>query len=505
MNDKNFKELQEIANKVSDINSAMFVLEWDQQTLMPNDGAGERASQISTLSTIAHNEGTSVKLGNLLDKLSNSQGELDPDSDEYCLIKVMKRDYERNTKIPADLVGKFSHATAMGQHKWEQARNENKFSLFQDSLSEIFELRTQMANHQKPYQSIYDPLLDEFEPEMSTKMVQDIFNKVKPQQIELIQKVQEQNKIKPIDDSFLYLDYDEQKQWDFGVKVLTDMGYEWNRGRQDKAAHPFTTTFGLGDVRITTRIYKDNFMTGLFSSIHEGGHALYELGIDRNLQRTPLGTGASLAIHESQSRLWENLVGRSLPFWQHYYPILQESFSTQLGNVSLNDFYRAINKVEPSLIRVEADEVTYNLHIMLRLELELAVLNGQIAVKDLPEAWNNKMTEYLGVTPDCDANGVLQDVHWSCGIIGYFPTYALGNMISAMFFDKAKQNVYNLEQRIASGDLLSLRNHLKQTLHRHGTKFTPTELMQKIFNKSTIDEKYYLDYLKTKLNSVYGI
>ena len=501
MFENDFEKLQQIANKISDINSAIYLLEWDQQTLMPHDGAEERAAQIGTLSTIAHNESTSQQLGELLDKLGNYQNELDPDSDEYCLIKVMKRDYERKIKLSADLVGKFSHVTAIGQHKWEKAYSESDFSLFQDSLAEIFELRKEMANCYQPFDSIYDPLLDEFEPEMSTKMVQDIFEKVKGPQIELIKQVQEQNKIDPIDDSFLYYDYDVKKQWNFGIKVLTDMGYDWNRGRQDKAMHPFTTTFGLGDVRITTHLYRNNFITGLFSSIHEGGHALYEQGVNKSLQRTPLGTGASLAIHESQSRLWENLIGRSMPFWEYYYPILQETFSAQLANVSLYDFYRAINKIEPSLIRVEADEVTYNLHIMLRLELELAVLNGEVAIKDLPELWNCKMHDYLGITPDCDATGVLQDVHWSCGIIGYFPTYALGNMISAMFLDKAKQDIVGLEDKIAGGDLLTLRDYLGETLHCHGNKFTPAELMKKIFN-SEIEPEFYINYLTEKVNSL---
>ncbi|UDQ96565.1 carboxypeptidase M32 [Lentisphaerota bacterium WC36G] len=498
---KDYDKLQQIANKISDINSAIFLLEWDQQTNMPQEGAAERAEQIGTLSTISHQEATSNQLGNLLDKLSNFQKDLDPESYEFCLIKVMQRDYEQKTKIPADLIGRFSQATAIGQHKWERARHENEFNIFEESLSEIFELRKQMAKCHSPFDCIYDPLLDEFEPEMATKTVQDIFNIIKPQQIALIQKIQEDYKRNPIDDSFLFQNFDEKKQWDFGVKVLTDMGYDWKSGRQDKAAHPFTTTFGLGDVRITTRIHSNNFMSGLFSSIHEGGHALYEQGVARNLQRTSLGTGASLAIHESQSRLWENMVGRSLSFWHHYYPILQAIFPSQLGNVSINNFYRAINKVEPSLIRVEADEVTYNLHIMLRLELEIALLNGEIQVSDLPDVWNCKMQEYLGVTPDSDANGVLQDVHWSCGIIGYFPTYALGNMISAMFFDKAKSSLDNLDAKISQGNLLPLRNYLKETLHCHGAKFTPNELMKKIFN-SKIDESFYINYLSNKYEEI---
>ena len=498
--EKKLKRVRELLGEISDINSAIFILEWDQQTYMPKLGAGERAKQISTLSGIAHEKFISEELGSLLSELKAEYENLPEDSDDFCLIKVADREYKRKTKLPTKLVAEFSHATAVGQHNWEEARSKNDFKLFEKSLTRIFDLRRKMADFQRPWDCVYDPLLDEFEPGMKIADVLKIFEEVKPVQIELVKSVAGMSDA--IHDSFLYEEYDPQKQWDFGLQILSDMGYDWDRGRQDKAVHPFTTTFGLGDVRITTRIIRENFMSGLFSSIHECGHALYEQGIARNLSRTPLGTGTSLALHESQSRFWENIVGRSMAFWSHYYPKLQTYFPNQLAKVSLEDFYRAINKVKPSLVRVEADEVTYNLHVMLRLELELAVLNNEIKVAELPGLWKEKMNDYLGVVPETDADGVLQDVHWSCGIIGYFPTYALGNMISAMVWQKADSDLENLSGQIAAGKLKPLREYLRKKIHIHGAKFEPAELLRKVFSKG-IDPKPYLDYLQNKVDSVY--
>ena len=295
----------------------------------------------------------------------------------------------------------------------------------------------------------------------------------------------------------------EQGQWDFGVEVIARFGYDWNRGRQDKSAHPFTTSFSIDDVRITTRFDPERAASALFSTMHEAGHGLYEQGVDPTLRRSPLARGASLALHESQSRMWENLVGRSLPFWKHFFPLLKERFPSQLDGVDLLAFYKGINQVEPSLIRVEADEATYNLHVMLRLELEIALMEGSLEVKDLPEAWNARMRDYLGLTPPNDAVGVLQDVHWSGGMIGYFPTYALGNLISAQLWECIQNDLPDLESQIERGEFAALLDWLHKKIHRHGAKFEPQDLVQRVTG-SKIDPQPYIRYLRTKFSEVYS-
>jgi carboxypeptidase Taq len=307
-----------------------------------------------------------------------------------------------------------------------------------------------------------------------------------------------------VDDRFMSRVYPEQAQWDFGVEVITRFGYDWQRGRQDRAAHPFSIEFSLDDVRITTRFDPQHPASAMFGTMHEAGHAMYEQGIDLALRRSPLASGASLGLHESQSRMWENLVGRSLPFWKYFYPRLKEIFPTQLGDVDLMTFYRGINKVQPSLIRVEADEATYNLHIMLRLELEIALMEGSLAVQDLPEAWNARMQEYLGLTPPNDARGVLQDIHWSSGLIGYFPTYALGNLISVQLWESIQADIPDLDEQIEHGDFSALLGWLREKIHRYGAKFEPQEVVQRATG-SKIDPKPYIHYLQRKFGEIYGL
>jgi carboxypeptidase Taq len=495
-----YERLKTLVGEIHDVHSTLAILDWDQQTNMPEGGSVERSAQIETLSKFAHEKATSDELGELLEELKQTQAQRYPDSDEFCLIKVMEREYERKIRVPAELVSEFAGVTARAQHEWEKALEASDFSLFRPHLEKIFELRKAYSACFAPYDHIYDPLLDEFEPGLKTADVIAMFDKIRPVQAGLVKELGERPQV---DSSFLYLDYDPGKQWDFGVEVISAFGYDWKRGRQDKAVHPFTTTFGLGDVRITTRIFNNNLSSGLFSTIHEGGHALYEQGVARNLSRTPLGTGASLSIHESQSRMWENLVGRSRDFWVWAYPRLQKLFPSQLGGVDMEHFYRGVNRVEPSLVRVEADEATYNLHIMLRLELEIMVLEGRAEVKDLPELWREKMLDYLGVAPDNDKQGVLQDVHWSCGIMGYFPTYALGNIVSAQIWEKINQDIPELGSLMRSGQFQVLREWLREKLHCHGAKFEPQELIRRITGEQ-INPTPYLNYLKNKFTDIYG-
>ncbi|MBU2610697.1 MAG: carboxypeptidase M32 [Chloroflexi bacterium] len=494
-------QLKTILAEIADLGGAAALLGWDQQTYMPPGGAEARGNQLGTLQRLAHDRQTSAELGKLLDELKPLTATLDLDSDDARLVKVGARDYEKATRVPSEWVVEFAQVTTMAQQAWMDARSKSDFSLFRPHLEKIVELGHRYISFFPNADHPYDILLDNFEPGMKTADVKVIFDALRPKQVELIKAIAQQPQV---DDSFLHQDFEEKKQWDFGVEVITKFGYDWNCGRQDKAAHPFTTSFSNRDVRITTRVAPNFLNSMLFGSMHECGHALYGLGSPDNLERTTLDGGASLAVHESQSRMWENLVGRSLPFWEHFYPRLQETFPSQLGSVPLEKFYKGINKAQPSLIRVEADEATYNLHIMLRLEIEIALVEGKLAVKDLPEVWNAKMQEYLGVTPPNDARGVLQDIHWSGGMIGYFSTYALGNLVSAQLWEKVNQDIPDLSEQIREGKFDTLLGWLREKIHRHGRKFEPQELVQKV-TASKIDAAPYLRYLNQKFGQIYGL
>jgi len=499
--EEKLQRLKTLLAEAADLGRAAALLEWDQQVNMPEGGARSRSQQMALLRRLAHERFTADEIGHLLDDLEPYAEQLDPDSDDARLLKVTRREYTKRIKVPASLVSEFSEVTSRAHQAWSEARATDDFARFRPHLERIVELRQQYASLFAPFDHIYDPLLDDFEPGLKTAEVQAIFEQLRPQQVELIRAIAERPQV---DDSFLHQAFDEQKQWDFGVEVITRIGYDWKHGRQDKSAHPFTTGFGNDDVRITTRIDPHFFSAAFFATLHECGHALYEQGIADAIQRGPLGGGASLAFHESQSRTWENLVGRSLPFWEHFYPRLQEIFPAQLGNVSLAAFYKGINKVEPSLIRVEADEATYNLHIMLRLEIEIGLMDGTLQVKDLPEIWNSRMQEYLGVAPPDDASGVLQDVHWSGGMIGYFSTYALGNILSAQLWEKIMEDIPDVYEQIRRGEFAALLGWMREHLHRHGAKYEPPELIQRITG-SPMDAAPYMRYLKRKFGEIYGL
>lgn len=494
-------QLKAILAEVSDLNNAAALLGWDQQTYMPSGGAQGRGHQLGTLETLAHLKFTSAEVGKLLDGLEPYAAQLDPDSDDACLIRVTRREYEKQTKVPAEMVAEFALATTEAHEAWAQARRENNFAHFQPHLEKIFGLRRRYADLFAPYEHVYDPLLDDFEPGMKTAEVKAIFDALRPQQVALVKAIAEKPEI---DTAFLHQNFDEGKQWDFGVDVITRFGYDWQRGRQDKSPHPFTQGLGIDDVRITTRVYPNFLNPALFGTMHEAGHAMYNQGVDHALDRTRLDHGASLAVHESQSRLWENLVGRSRTFWEFFYPRLQQHFPEQLGKVGLEDFYRGINSVKPSLIRVEADEATYNLHLMLRLEIEIGLIEGSLPVKDLPEIWNARMQEFLGVTPPNDSQGVLQDIHWSMGLIGYFSTYSLGNLISVQLWERILADIPDLTAQIGQGEFSALLGWLRQKIHRHGAKFEPQDLVQRVTG-SKIDPAPYMRYLKTKYSEIYGL
>ena len=497
----NLQKLVDLAAEVTDLGHIGAVLEWDQQINMPSGGAEERGMQSAALGRIMHEKITSDEVARLIDDLVAEVGDLDAETDEARMVKVSKRAIEKQTKIPLPLLMANIQATTLAHEAWVKAKSKSDFSIFQPHLEKIIDLRKQYADLFKPYDHVYDPLLDDFEPGMKTAEVKEIFTKLRPQQVELVAAIAEKE---PPNNSFLRQYYKEEYQELIGRAVITRFGYDWDRGRLDLAPHPFTTEFGHGDVRITTRYLKDDGGSALFSTMHEAGHAMYGQGVPEAYRRHPLGGSASLAIHESQSRLWENLVGRSREFWTFFYPSMQMLFPEYLGNLSLEDFYCGINKVEPSLIRVEADEATYNLHIMLRLEVEIGLMEGTMDVKDLPEIWNAKMEDYLGITPPDDAQGVLQDIHWSGGMVGYFPTYALGNLASVQLWDKMLSDHPNIPDEIASGKFDTILGWMREHVHRFGSKFEPQEIMLKATG-SKITPEPYMAYLKTKYGEIYGL
>jgi len=493
-------ELKAHLGEVADLSAAGMVLEWDQLTYMPSGGATGRAQALATLAGLAHEKMISQRTGDLLDAAAGETSAKDPDSDDVRLVRVTRREYDRQRRVPTAWVGEFTRVSSTATGVWEKAKPASDFALFRPHLERIVAMRREYVEFFAPYDSIYDPLLDGFEPGMKTAEVAAVFSVLRPALVDLVQKIAE--RAGAVDDRCLQGDFDEARQWDFGVQVLKRLGYDFNRGRQDRSAHPFTTAFSPDDVRITTRFHRDLLASALMGTVHEGGHALYEQGIAPALARTPLAGAASLGMHESQSRMWENLIGRSRPFWKVFYPQFQKTFG-EFAKVPLETFYRALNKVTPSLIRVEADEVTYNLHIMLRFELEIALLQGDLAVKDLPGVWNQKMKDYLGILPPDDAHGVLQDVHWSGGSMGYFPTYTLGNVISVQLFNAALAQSRSLAGDLERGEYGSLLGWLRENVHRHGAKFESPELLQRITGEALTPQPY-IQYLKSKFGEIYG-
>ena len=491
-----------LMGKIADMQAAISLLGWDQQTYMPPGGAESRALQLSTLTRTAHDWFVSDEFGQLLEELEAGAAELDYDSYEASLLRVARRHFDQERKLPSDLVAELTKARSLGQAAWQQARAESDFGQFEPHLVKILDLTRQKAEALGYDDRIYDALLDQYEPEMKTAQVETLFGAMKAGLVPLVQAIAERKD--EVDDSVFSQEFDVVKQWDFGVEVLKRMGFDFQHGRQDRAAHPFTTSFTPTDVRLTTRLAPDQFKMGLYASIHEAGHGMYDQGFDRAFDRTFLSDCSSLGIHESQSRMWENVVGRSRGFWIFWLPRLKEIFPRQLEGIGVEAFYQAVNRVEPSLIRVEADEVTYNLHIMLRFEIENLMLEGQVKVADLPELWNAKMQEYLGILPPDDALGVLQDVHWSIGYIGYFPTYSLGNLLAAQFYNQAVSEQPSIPAQIEQGDFAPLFDWMRAKIHQPGAKYTPAELVERV-TEGPIRTEPFLEYIGAKYSELYGL
>lgn len=499
------QKLQELKTRLMDYFDLSFVgslLNWDQSTYMPAGGAESRARQIGLVGKLAFERFIDPAIGHLLDDLQPYADSLPYDHDDAALIRATRRAYERNIKVPPQLAQEVFVHTARSYHAWTEARPANDWQRMQPLLEKTLDLSRRLAECFPGYDHIADPLIDMSDYGMKANAVRRVFAELREGLVPLVKAITAQA---PAHDDFLYRHYPQQAQLAFGEGIIREYGYDFNRGRQDLTHHPFMTKFAAGDVRITTRVKEDDLIDALFSTLHEAGHALYELGINPAYEGTTLDGGTSAGVHESQSRLWENVVGRSRPFWEHYYPQLQAAFADQLREVSLDQFYRAINKVKPSLIRVDADEVTYNLHVMIRFDLELALLEGSLAIKDLPEAWNSRYASDIGVTPPHDKDGVLQDVHWYGGLIGgAFQGYTLGNLLSAQFYSKALEAHPGIPAEIGQGKFDTLRAWMTENIYQYGSKYTAPELIQRVTGGG-LQVQPLLNYLRTKYGALYAL
>ncbi|MBA3347023.1 MAG: carboxypeptidase M32, partial [Actinobacteria bacterium] len=478
--------------EIHDLRKTRALLSWDQQVKMPPGGGGVRAEQLATLDRLAHDLFVADETGRLLERLQPWAEAQEHDSDEASLVRVTHRDWEKERRVPGQLRADMSRAASLALPVWAQARADSDFASFLPHLRKNIDLRRRYIECFDDYDEPYDVVLDDFEPGMKAAEVRIVFDRLKEEQVPLAAAAARSGE-RPARDRAFPL----EAQGRFELAVLERFGFDRASWRLDPTVHPFATTIAIDDVRLTTRYHETN-LDGLFASMHEYGHGLYEHGVARELERTPLARGTSLGLHESQSRLWENLVGRSLPFWRFFYPQLQAHFPETLGKVELDDWYRSVNWVQPSLVRVEADEATYNLHVILRFELEQEILSGAVALEDLPDAWNARMAEYVGIEPPNDRLGVLQDVHWSGGHIGYFATYALGNVISAQIWERVNAAIPDLEVQFESGEFGELRTWLTENLYRHGRKFTPKVTLERLVG-GPIDAGPYLRYLRAKL------
>ncbi len=496
------KDLKTTLAEVTYLGQALGLIGWDQHTYMPPGGAEFRAEQESALNKVIHQKKTSTDFGRLLDGAEKEVASLDQDSFDFLLVRMTRYDYDKSRKLPDDFVAEDSKVSSMAQSVWAEARAENDFAKFAPWLEKNIDIAKRKVEYLGYTEHPYDALLGLYEPKFTTREVKQLFDEVRPVVVDLVKQVQAKGN--PVDNSVLSRHYPEDRQEKFAKDVITAYGYDFKRGRLDRTVHPFASSFGRGDVRITTR-YDANFLPmALMGTLHETGHAMYEQNVGEEMTGTPLADGCSNSVHESQSRLWENQVGRGRPFWKHYFPALQQMFPESLSDIDCEVLYRALNKIEPSFIRVEADEVTYNLHIITRFELEQDLLMGKLSVKDAPAAWNAKYTEYFGITPPTDAEGILQDIHWAMGGMGYFPTYSLGNFLSAQLFAKIHADIPDLDSQIEAGDFKGLFAWLQTNVWQYGRRYFPQEQIEKATG-SKLQTGPYIQYLKTKFGAIYGL
>jgi carboxypeptidase Taq len=495
--EKEIGRFYEKCRRIHDLQEVQQFMEWDQQVMMPPKGVEQRGYHQSALASVIHGMTTDPELGDLIGNLSARE---DLDGDLAADLREAKRARDRAVKVPADLVAERARVCSISQAAWEEAKNRDEFSAFLPHLEAVIRITREMAQAIGGGQNPYDALLDEYEPGMTEAALKVTFSDLRDKLVPLLDKIKGASR-KPSQD-VIHRRYPLPGQEAFGRKVVDDMGYDLGAGRLDVSTHPFTNGT-MRDVRITTR-YDEAFLNmALFGTMHEAGHALYEQGLDPARYRDPSGTYSSLGIHESQSRFWENMIGRSRPFWRHYFPALKASFPGVLDGVAEEDFYRAINVVAPTLIRVEADEVTYNLHIILRFELESALLSGTLEAADLPGAWNERVKSFLGIVPPTDREGVLQDIHWSIGLVGYFPTYALGNLYAAQFMEAMRKDMPDLDTRVGLGELGHIKAWLNSRIHVQGRRYLPQELCERVTGKLPSADAA-MTYLTAKFGEIYG-
>jgi carboxypeptidase Taq len=493
-----YDEYKATMQRVADLRNASAVLQWDQETYLPPKGAEFRGQQISTLSELSHQQFCNDSFGDLLKEL-NTRSDLG--EDEKRNVERSLEDYSKNKKYSTSFVRQMSEQVNKTFHAWIAARKQNSFSVYKDDLEKLVELKKQEAELLGYKQHPYDALLDEFEKGATVTMIDNVFRDLIPEIKLLLNEIQ---KSEQVDDSFLYQHYPRQQQWDWGMQLCRELNFDFEAGRQDISEHPFSTSFNPGDVRITTRISEEDFGNMTWSCIHEVGHALYEQGLQKAHYGLPLAEACSYSIHESQSRLWENNVGRSMDFWTYQFPRLQKFFPQQLGSCDMEKFYKGINKVQPSLIRTEADEITYHFHVYIRYELEKKLIAGELATADIPAYWNEQYKNLMGLDVPDDKTGCLQDVHWSHGSFGYFPTYSLGSFYAAQFFSTVRQSVPGLGEDILTGNYKPLLHWLRENIHVYGRKFSSEQLCRRTTAQS-LSIKYYTDYVRSKYAGIYNL
>jgi carboxypeptidase Taq len=497
-----FDDVCNHARRTTMLASISALLEWDERVYLPSAGGEYRAEQCTYLAGMMHERWIDPKFGDSLAALTDSPLTSDPVSDSAVVIRRLKRQRDKKVKLPQSLVEELARTAVLGQHTWQEARQRNDFAMFRPLLEKTIDLKKQQAEALGYADCPYDALLDEFEPDERTANVRRVLADLRQQLVPLVAAIGASSR-RP-NREILKQPYPVDRQAAFGRQAATAIGFDFNAGRLDVTAHPFCTTLGPHDCRITTRYHEDFFPAAFFGTLHESGHAIYDQGLPSEKFGLPTAEAVSYGIHESQSRMWENLVGRSQSFWRHFYPEAQKNFPQALGNVSFDGFYFAINDARPSLIRIEADEATYNLHILIRFELEQDLLDGKLAASDAADAWRAKYQQYLGVSSPTDADGVLQDVHWSAGLFGYFPSYSLGNLYAAQFFEQARKDVGDLDAMFARGDFQPLRAWLREKIHCHGQRYTAAELIQRVTGLPLSHEPL-MRHLRGKFGSLYGV
>lgn len=500
-NNKAYDELISINKEISIINSILALLGWDEQTYMPTEGAEYRGDQTAYFSGLAHSKSTDPRIGDLLAELETAGFEGDKLDPQSVNVREWRKDYDLGVKLPQSLVEEMSKTIVLSQHAWMDARSKKDFSIFQPHLEKVVELQRQKAECFGYTTEAYDALLNLFEPGAISSDLEITLNSLRDELVPMLQKISDATN-KP-DSTILYQDFPIDKQEAFAKEVAAGIGYDFDRGSLNVTAHPFMTGLGPNDLRITTRYYPKYLNGALFGVIHEAGHAMYEQNLLAEYYATPLGESVSMGIHESQSRMWENNVARGMAFWEHWYPTAQKYF-TALNGVKLDDFYRAINEIKPSFIRVEADELTYNLHILLRFEIERELIRGNLKVEDLPGYWNENFNKYFDLDVPDDSQGCMQDVHWGAGLFGYFPTYSLGTLNAAQFYAQAESEIGDLDAMFRVGEFSKLRNWLTEKIHTQGRRFMSQQLTKEVTGRD-LDSVDLINYLKGKLYPVYGI